>query len=308
MIVEKVLEAKARKITQYPVHTNRASDLGNPCVRYHVLNRTRWQEKAMHGAGLQMIFDLGNVFEDTVLKDLAEAGIPVIEQQRPFEWKEYQITGHVDGKILMDGEAIPLEIKSCSPLIFPRINTIDDLKNGKYGYLRKYSHQLNLYLLMDNKERGLFIFKDKSTGKMKEIWMDIDYDLGEETLKRAQAINAHIANGTMPEPINEEMWCNGCAFAHVCLPEHIGKEVEIDTGELAAMLDRMEELKDAAKEYRDLNDSVTALLKGREKVLADNWFITGKWCERTSYDIPDFLKEKYKKVTTYWQKKIQKVA
>jgi CRISPR/Cas system-associated exonuclease Cas4 (RecB family) len=285
MIVEKILESKARKIKQYPVNSNRASDLGIPCVRYHVLNRTRWQEKSLHDVGLQMVFDMGNEIEEIVLKELAEAGIKVIEQQRSFQWKEYNITGHIDGQILDAGEAVPMEIKSCSPFVFKAINTIDDLKRGKYPYLRKYPTQLNLYLLMDGKERGLFLFKDKVSGAIKEIPMQIDYELGEETLKRAEAINAHVAAGTLPEPINDDMWCDGCAFVHICLPDHIGKEVEIDTGELATLLDRLDALKEAKKEYEEIDAQIKEAVTGREKILAGGWFITGKWIDKKGFTV-----------------------
>jgi len=308
MIVEKIIESKERKIKQHPVNSNRASDLGVPCVRYHVLNRTRWQEKSLHDVGLQFVFDMGNEIEEIVLKELAEAGIKVIEQQRSFEWKEYGITGHIDGKIFSDGQIYPMEIKSCSPYVFKSINSINDLKNGKYGYLRKYPVQLNLYLLMDNKEKGVFLFKDKTSGQIKEIWMDIDMDLGEETLKRAEAINEHIKAGTMPDPIGEEMWCNGCPFAHICLPEQIGKEVEVDTSELATMLDRLEELKPIVKEYEEIDEQVKEIVKGREKVLAGNWFVTGKYYQRKSYDIPADLKAQFEKVTNYWKTTIKRLA
>lgn len=308
MIVEKVIAAKERKIKQYPVNSNRASDLGIPCVRYHVLNRTRWQEKSLHNVGLQMIFDMGNEIEEIVLKELAEAGVKVIEQQRSFEWRDYQITGHIDGKILNEDDVFPLEIKSCSPFVFKAINSIDDLKNGKYGYLRKYPVQLNLYLLMDGKERGVFIFKDKTSGAMKEIWMEVDYELGEETLKRAEAINKHVAEGTMPPPIGEEMWCEGCAFAHICLPEQIGKEVEVDHGELAIMLDRLEELKPVVKEYEEIDEKVKEAVQGHEKILAGNWFIQGKWLDKKSYDIPAEIKAQYEKITQYWRRKVTKIA
>ena len=297
MIVEKIIESKERKIKQYPVNSNRASDLGIPCVRYHVLNRTKWQEKSLHNVGLQFVFDMGNEIEEIVLKELAEAGIKVIEQQRSFEWKEYQITGHCDGKILTDdGKAYPLEIKSSSPYVFKSINSIKDLTNGKYGYLRKYPAQLTLYCLMGNHEKGLFLFKDKSSGAIKEIWMPLDYELGETLLKRAEAINTHLAAGTMPEPINDDMWCEGCPFAHICLPEHIGKEVEIDTTNLSEMLDRLEELKPIVKEYEEIDDQVKETVKGREKILAGNWFVTGKYYDRKSYDVPAEIKSQYEKV------------
>jgi CRISPR/Cas system-associated exonuclease Cas4 (RecB family) len=308
MIVEKILETKERSIKQYPVHTNRASDLGHPCVRYHVLNRTKWEEKALHDTRLQLIFDLGKEIEDITIRDMQDAGFKVIEQQRPFTWKEYNITGTVDGKVLIDGEAIPFEVKSCSQFVFDKLNSVEDMKNGKYGYLRKYPTQLNLYLLMDNKNQGVFIFKNKQTGAYKEIWMSLDWNLGEEALKRAEAVNMHVAAGTLPDPINEDMWCNECPYAHICLPEQTGKEVEIDAGELAAVLDRMEELKPILEEYDELDAQVKKAVEGREKVLAGNWFITGKWMDRKSYDIPADLKAQYEKITKYWRKTIRRAA
>lgn len=308
MIVEKILETKEREIKQYPVHTNRASDLGHPCVRYHVLNRTKWEERALHDTRLQLIFDLGKEIEDITIRDMQDAGFKVIEQQRPFTWKEYNITGTVDGKVLIDGEAIPFEVKSCSQFVFDKLNSVEDMKNGKYGYLRKYPTQLNLYLLMDNKNKGVFIFKNKQTGAYKEIWMSLDWNLGEDALKRAEAVNAHVAAGTMPDPINEDMWCNECPYAHICLPEITGKEVEIDTGELSTMLERMEELKAAVQEYDELDEQVKKAVEGREKVLAGNWFITGKWMDRKSYDIPADLKAQYEKITKYWRKTIRRAA
>jgi CRISPR/Cas system-associated exonuclease Cas4 (RecB family) len=308
MIVEKILETKERSIKQYPVHTNRASDLGHPCVRYHVLNRTKWEEKSLHDTRLQLIFDLGKEIEDITIRDMQDAGFKVIEQQRPFTWKEYNITGTVDGKVLIDGEAIPFEVKSCSQFVFDKLNSVEDMKNGKYGYLRKYPTQLNLYLLMDNKNKGVFIFKNKQTGAYKEIWMNLDWNLGEDALKRAEAVNAHVAAGTLPDPINEDMWCNECPYAHICLPEQTGKEVEIDTGELAAVLDRMEELKPILEEYDELDAQVKKAVEGREKVLAGSWFITGKWMDRKSYDIPVDLKAQYEKITKYWRKTIRRAA
>jgi len=92
MIVEQVYASKEKGIKQYPVNSNRASDLGIPCVRYHVLNRTRWQEKSLHSASLQLTFDIGNVMEDAILRDIQDAGFQVVEQQRAFSWPEYQIT------------------------------------------------------------------------------------------------------------------------------------------------------------------------------------------------------------------------
>ena len=299
MIVEKIQESLSKQIKSYPIHSNRASDLGNPCVRYHVYNRTRGEEKALHGIGLQAIFNLGNDFEQIALRELQEAGIRIIEQQRSFEWREYQITGHVDGLVQMNGGAYPIEIKSMSPFVFDSIQDITSLTKGKYAYLRRYPTQLNLYMLMKGIDKAVFLFKNKSTGAYKEVWMDLDYELGEDTLKRAEAINKHVAAGTLPERIADDSQCEDCPFVHICLPDHTGAEVEIDTGELAGMLDRLEELKPYKAEYEEIDGEIKKAVEGREKILAGDWLVTGKWQER---------KEMLMKASRFWRRKVVRAA
>jgi hypothetical protein len=87
-IVQKVIESKSKKIELWPVSSNRASEMGHPCERYLVYLRTRGNERVLHDVGLQFVFDEGKVHEKAVLRDLEDAGIEVIEQQRPFEWKK----------------------------------------------------------------------------------------------------------------------------------------------------------------------------------------------------------------------------
>lgn len=50
------------------------------------------------------------------------------------------------------------------------------------------------------------------------------------------------------------------------------------------------------------------MVEGREKMLAGNWFVTGKWQERKSYDLPAELKEQYAKVLKFWRKSIKKIV
>jgi hypothetical protein len=295
MFIEKVLETVASRIKQWPVKSNRASDLGHPCLRYHVYQRTQWSEKALHDVNLQLIFDMGNEIERIVIRQLQDAGVQVIEQQRAFEWPEYQITGSIDGKIIANGKAFPFDVKSCSQWVFKAINSIDDLKKSKYLHLRKYPIQLNTYMLLDNVDEGLFIFKDKTSGQLKEIWMQLDYEIGEQTLKKCEAINAFVARNELPDRIDfDDSICGQCGFAHICLPPTAGKEVEIDTGELEQMLETYYGLESAAKEYAELNDEINKMLQGKSKILAGDYFVTGKWIEK-------------KNGTRYWKKSIVKV-
>lgn len=309
MIVEKILEAKKAKARVYPVNSNRASELGHQCVRYLVYNRTRWQEKSPPDARLQLIFDMGRAVEDLVSQDLREAGFVILEQQRPFSWAKYQITGSVDFKLAIDGTAYPVEVKSAAPHAFESINSLSDMVKHKWAYMRRYPAQLTLYLLMDNKERGLFLFKNKSTGELKEIWLDLDYDFAETLVKKAEAINKHVAEGTLPDCIEfDENICGDCAFTHICLPERIGKEVDIsESTELLELLYKYETLKPGAKEFDEVNESITKLVEGKEKLLVGDFFIQGKWVERATYQVPPEIKEQYKGTSKSWQKKIIRV-
>jgi CRISPR/Cas system-associated exonuclease Cas4 (RecB family) len=258
---------------------------------------------------LQMIFDMGRSVEDLVMQDLREAGFQVIEQQRPFSWAKYQITGTIDCKLAIDGQVYPTEIKSAAPHPFATINSIEDMRKNKYEYMRRYPAQLTLYLLMDNKERGLFLFKNKSTGELKEIWLDLDMDFAESLIQKAEAINKHVAEGTLPEPIeyNEDI-CGNCGYVHICMPDRIGKEVEIsENTELLELVMRYAALKPGAKEFDEVNDRINKLVEGKEKILVGDYFITGKWITRATYDIPAEIKSQYKGESKSWKKDIIKV-
>jgi CRISPR/Cas system-associated exonuclease Cas4 (RecB family) len=292
-----------------PVNSNRASSLGNDCLRYLVYERTNWQEKKMHDATLQSIFDLGNLFEDFVLTRLHDAGLTIIEQQRAFKWEKYNITGHVDGKLLIGDTAIPLEIKSMSPYIFDGVKTINDIRNSKKNYLRGYLTQLNLYCLLDGKENAVLVLCNKTTGELRDIWFTLDYDLGESTLQKAEAINKHVAEKTLPEPMGyNQSVCDDCGYVHLCIPEVIGKEVDIEHDpETIAKVERWQEVKAFASEYDHLDEELKPVLEGKDKLLIGNYFITGKWGKRTAYEIPEEIKEKYAKSVPQWRKKVQKL-
>ena len=288
MLTEQVVNYKKSQIKQWPVRSNRASEIGHPCEKYLVFLRTRWQEKSLHDVALQFIFDEGRMHEDAVIATLIQAGLRLVEQQRAFEWSKYQVTGHIDAKVLVGDKAIPLEIKSSSPFVFNAINSVQDLFNGKYVYLKKYPAQMTFYMLMDNKDEGLFLFKNKVNGQLKEIPMTLDYGYGESLIQKAERINRHVESGSIPDPIEwSEEVCGGCGFAHVCMPEVRRDALEItDMPELEAKLRRWDELKATAKEYAAIDKEVKELFKGKESIVIGNYYISGKSVERKAYSVP----------------------
>jgi len=231
-IVKAVYDQAAKRIEVYPCHANRASMLGGDCERQLVYWRTKWDEAVPHDVNLQLIFDEGNTHEAAVLKSLAEAGIRINEQQTSLAWKEHQITGHVDGTLIFEDRAYPVEIKSMSSHIWdsiafrgPGVYEWDEVK-AKFQskpWLRKYQAQLSLYMLLKNIDRAVMICKNKGTGALMQINMGLDYEYAESMLQRADRINEHVAKGTLPERIPwDENVCAECPFVAICCPENVG--------------------------------------------------------------------------------------
>jgi len=241
--------------------------LGDPCIRRLVYERTRWDEKQIYDVYKQLLFDEGSNQEIIVLRDLAAAGFEIYEQQRPFEVRDLQITGHVDLKLKIPGDEsnrlYPTEIKSMAPHIFTRINSLKDFYNSPYRWLQKYPAQLLLYMLAANEDRGVFILKNKSSGALKEIWVDMDWDLANELYDKAAKINWYIQENVLPEQISDLDICTECPFNHICLPEKsFGPAFTDDQrNELMEITNRMGELKESYLEYESLNQQLKDLLK-----------------------------------------------
>lgn len=257
---------------RYPCYTNRASSLGyfvpelGGCLRRGVYERTHWQEKEAYPPESLIRFKEGNNQEAQVLKDFTEAGIQVIEQQSSFVWEKYQISGHLDGVIVIEGQAIPLEIKSMSPNIFAIMNTFDDFK--KKTWTKSYMAQITIYMLMKNIDQGIFILKDKSSGLMKQINVSLDYELGEFCIRAAETINAHVLTKTFPDRIKDIEKCKECPFKLVCLPEtNFGEPLKIaDDPEMEKRIESYLSLKDKASECDDIYE----LIRERAKATAEN--------------------------------------
>lgn len=295
-IVTPIYEAKKLKIKNYPCHVNRASSAGHPCERLLVYSRTRWEEKLLHDVGLQFIFEAGNVIEERAFNYLREAGFQIIEQQRAFEWKKFELTGHLDAKVQIDNKTYPLEIKGISQFEFDKLNCIEDFLESKKVWIKGYPTQLTLYMLMSNIEYGCFFIINKANFQPKQIWIALDYTFAEDILKKLERVNKHVKEGTVPEGINQPDICQYCGFLHICLPDMIGKEIEvIDEITIEEAIKRCEELKPLVSEYNKLDKSWKKALEGKEKVMISDYLIIGKWIERKGYTVED---------SRYWQSKI----
>ena len=277
MIIERVARYMQSQIKVWPCNTNRASEIGHECERYLVFLRTKGGEKRLHSIDSEYIFREGKDQEKAVLRLLADADIEVFEQQRPFEWKEHQLTGHIDGKV-MDGEdVLPLEIKSMAPWIFVKTNTLDDFFNSKYYWVRKYPAQLTMYMLMDAKDRALFLLKNKSTGKLKEVPIELDYNYGESLVQKAERVNQCIADKIIPEPIQWGDVCSKCDFNHICVQSVLREELQfVVDPDAEDKIDGWFELKDWSDKWKELDEWRREHFRGVERVVVGPYLITGK--------------------------------
>ncbi len=277
-------EYDSGRIRIQPNPNNRASEAGHDCERYLVYARRNWREKIRHDARLQRVFDEGVLQEQAILQKLAAAGIVVVEQQRSLEWKQFQLTGHIDGKLSWDGELYPLEIKSFSAVNFNAIDTVEDMIRSKHGYMRKYPVQMQLYLLMDESPEGLFLLKDKSSGAIKLVPCRLDYEFAEKILQKLERVNAHVAAGTYPDRCEySDGLCGQCLLRHLCLPDKdYGSAEFIADSDFIFTLERREELKESVKEYEELDEEVKSRVKPYETdIIAGNFLLKRKHIVKT---------------------------
>lgn len=300
MIIEQIDAYLESTIRQSPCLSNRASELGHECERYLVFRRLRWREGTLPNVHLQRLFNDGNLHEKAVLRLLEEAGFTVIDQQRDYEWREFNITGHLDGKLLIEKShgllqqaAVPLEIKSMSPFIWMKINSAEDMLTAA-AHVRRYPAQLQLYMLLSNSEEAVLLLKNKATGQLKEIWLTLDYEYAESLLQKAKRVNSYVEREEIPPPIEwTDAVCGRCPFNHICAVEvkRTPMAIRFDP-DFELILKRRDELKAAAREYKQVDELVKAALDGQEKVIIGDYLIEGKQVERRAYTV---------KASRYWR-------
>lgn len=282
---------KKKQIKQFPQNNLRASSIGHPCDRYHYHAIHDWREKELHDPIRQSIFDEGKLHEKDIINTMIELGFGVVETQRAFQMNKPLITGSIDGMFLWEGHRFPFDAKSSSPYIYDEVESAEDMLFSKKHWLRKYPAQLQMYLLMSNEPVGCFILKNKVTGALKPIWMQIDYDYCEQLLKRAERVYAALAKETPPERAADFDLCMDCEFRHLCLPDlKAGPGVtEVGDQELAALIDRRAQLEPIKKEYDQIDKDVKKIVtsSGQGDKICGDWLIRVKEQTRASYTVEE---------------------
>jgi len=288
-IADKISAFVKSEIKVYPVNNLRASNIGHPCERYLYLLIKHWDEQQPHDEGLQNIFDFGNSVEEYTIKKLKDAGLEIVTPtQRSWKVENPFITGREDIRIKdpEDGQLYPAEIKGLSPFEWERLNSIEDFYNSKRYYVRGYPSQLMVYCWKFEKEKGFFVLTNKLTGKIKIIEVPFDWDRADALLKKGERIYSALADEsgkTVPAACDDITVCEECTMRHLCSASIERPDMDIDDGELEALIDRKGELAAAYKEYNEMNDKIKAAVGDRDKVLAGKYVVTAKNIEKKEY-------------------------
>ena len=155
-----------------------------------------------------------------------------------------------------------------------------------------------VYLLLEAKEEfGYLILKNKSSGKVKVIKVELDYGYAESLLKKCEEIERHIRNGTLPDPMDDPTVCGFCPWqGRECLPPaDFGEGVQVvDDVDLLEMLERRRELEPLVREFGELDKTIKARFKGTKLAVVGNLYrIEGKEVVRTEKPRPEPREVRY---------------
>jgi CRISPR/Cas system-associated exonuclease Cas4 (RecB family) len=311
-IISDVNETYEKKRKVFPCTSNRASSIGDACIRKLVYYRTEWSKQQLPSIQLQKIYEEGNNQEEFVKKKLMEAGYIINEAQRSIIdnlLKKYNISGHIDFFITKDEQKpILCEVKSMSPNIFTHVDTIFDL--DKYPWTKKYYSQIQIYMFASDEEQSLLILKNKSTGDMKILDVSLDLNHVESLLKKSEEINNCVENQTLPDRIENRSLCEKCDFQHICMPDIINDSAAIiDDPEFEEKLQLREELKQFDSEYKEIDKDIKETIKGLSEstILVGDFQIEKSEHVRKSIEIPESMKDEYTVTKPYVKINIKKL-
>lgn len=305
-LVSAIYDLHAKGIRLSPCHSNRASQIGDPCERSLVYRRIAWDKAERPTIERQLNFDEGNLHEGAVMVDLQKAGVKVIEQQISFIDRQTNITAHLDAVVEVDDVMFPLEFKSCSPFIYDALAKYgpeDYLKAMEqlgelYPWLKKYPAQVLIYCFFKALPTGIIIFKNKANGRLLQFFVDLEPNIGylDQVFEKAKRVNQFVgkffgpsgemlvpaeakeAEALLPARLNDRDECRGCDFKGLCLPDiDFGAPLQIkDDPGFEAKVDRFFLFENFAKQYDDLNDTLKEQCRGVENLILGKFHITGK--------------------------------
>ena len=304
----------AGMIRTSPARSNQASGLAWP-VRHLILKRIGWEYATPVSVSTQKRFTRGIETEKFCLNQLLPGlpGVVVRGTGLSVEHKPAQIAGRIDAEISVDGEVLPVEIKSLQ--YFSRYRSAQDFREGGL-FTENYYYQLNTYLFCSNREHGLFMLIDPTSYDVRFLDMVLDLEAMEGILKKCEVVNGLVrkweGRDFRAEDIHNLPDCSECSpycqFQALCGRDagaKVSDFADLDLEKVDSLAARKLELAEAAKEYDAVGDELKALVRGHETIISSRFMITGGEVNMTVFTVPKELKDQYAEKRAYW--KIKKI-
>lgn len=279
------------------------------CTRHLAYQLSDGDKRPAIDEYLQALFTAGSTWESKIIvPQLLQMGFQFVHGQQRLELPYHgsnkslrgkvMATGKIDGAIIYKSVEIPVEIKTTDGNKFRRINSIDDLLEDQFG--EKWVNQLLMYLYAKNKEQGLFVLSDtRGHLKLIPLYLGNHLDIAESALKRMEkAFEAYHSKQTPDRISYHPKICGYCAFNAICLPSQVieGSHA-IDDPEVESLIERHEDLKKAADDFKEIHDTVAGMFKDRPTTIVNQRFsVTPSKRVRVSYDTKQLTDEQRKAI------------
>lgn len=181
------------------------SEIGHPCDRKLWLGFRGYPRAPLDGR-LLLLFELGSMIEDQMVKWLNAAGYEVTCQQESFVAHDGFFRGRGDGRVknVTSREHI-LEVKSASASSFKAF-----VDHGVRKAKPQYYCQMQCYMGYSGLERALFLVCNKNTSDVHVERIYFNRDDFQSLHERAKHI---ISLGSLPDKGEDCLWCD---YATIC--------------------------------------------------------------------------------------------
>jgi hypothetical protein len=295
--------------------SNRASEIGHPCIRYHVAGQLLGQLRPPIDDGLRGIFARGRYFERYVQEELIPARAPAWQpratQQEYYE-PSLDLSGHADFIVYMPwlagGTEVVLDSKSMSGGA-----RMDSWVRLPAKWRAKYRGQVECYMRLGGYTRGGLLVGDAAMwGSTNLVLAGPDDELWAQIQARCRTVHALVEElrsvpiltllgGELRErcPGLEagSPECAGCWALGTIGCAWKGAELAVLPDEVEELLEARELVREQAEMFAELSDRIKDAAKAAcpegGEALAGRWSLRVKPIRSDVWDPPKAFKAEH---------------